>query len=137
MSDHLDVWAAETAALEPTEWEHWVGELKNMVGHDLDGDQDEDGYSYDGFYEMWEHGLSPVAAALRAFPDRRAEFAKIEDAERRYAQSAQAIATLATKMASGKYVGTERRSAIEALRRHVDLLDRARQVLDAPASEKL
>ena len=136
MSDHLDVWAAETAALEPTEWEHWAAELKNILGHDLDGDEDHDGYSYDGFYEMWGHGLSPVAAALRTFPGRRAEFAKYEDAQRQYVQSAQAIADLATAMASGTYPGTERRSAVEAMRGHIDRLDRARDVLDTPTSEK-
>jgi hypothetical protein len=136
VSDHLDVWAAETAALEPTEWEHWVAELKNILGHDLDGDEDHDGYSYDGFYEMWDHGLSPVAAALRTFPGRRAEFAKYEDAQRQYVQSAQAIADLATAMASGTYPGAERRSAVEAMRGHIDRLDRARDVLDTRTSEK-
>lgn len=133
MSDHLDLWSAETAALEPTDWEHWIGVLENIVGHDLDGDQAEDGYSYDGFHEMWKEGLPPAAAALRAFPHRRAEFAKYEEAERQYLQSAKVIASLATEIAAGKYFGSDR-DVVGTLRHHIDRLDNARETLEPPTN---
>lgn len=107
MSDHLDLWAAETAAMEPTDWEHWASALENIVGHDLDGDQAEDGYSYDSFYDMWKDGLTPAAAALRAFPARRAELARYEDSERNYMRAAKSIQAIATAMAATGPSSTE------------------------------
>lgn len=130
MSDHLDLCAAETAAMEPTDWERWASALKNFVGHDLDGDQTEDGYSYDGFYDMWKEGLTPAAAALRAFPARRAELARYEDAECKYVRAAKSIEAIATAMAAGKYFGNE----IARLRHHVEIAADARDVLRAPAA---
>ena len=61
--DHAALWAAESAACEPTEWERWVDELEAQLGHDVDGDATIDGYSLDGFYAQWKAGLTPAAAA--------------------------------------------------------------------------
>lgn len=61
-SDHLDLWAYESAACEPTEWEHWINAVEAILGHSADGDGNTDGYSLDDFYDQWKQGLSPVAA---------------------------------------------------------------------------
>jgi hypothetical protein len=60
--DHAAIWAYESAACEPTAWERWINEVESLLGHGADGDQSTDGYSLDGFYEMWERGLTPAAA---------------------------------------------------------------------------
>lgn len=61
--EHAALWATESAACEPTEWERWVDELETQMGHSADGDQEGDGYSLDGFYSQWKAGLTPTAAA--------------------------------------------------------------------------
>lgn len=62
-SDHIDRWAYETAACEPTEWERWINAVEAILGHSADGDSNTDGYSLDEFYDSWKHGLSPETAA--------------------------------------------------------------------------
>lgn len=62
-SDHADLWAYESAACEPTEWEHWMIAVEAILGHSADGDGDADGYSLDGFYDRWKQRWSPAAAA--------------------------------------------------------------------------
>lgn len=59
----MTIGAYESAMCEPTAWEHWIGEVETVLGHDADGDQSTDGYSLDAFYEMWKGGLQPAAAA--------------------------------------------------------------------------
>jgi hypothetical protein len=61
--DHAAIWAYESAACEPTAWERWINEVESLLGHGADCDQSTDGYSLDGFYEMWERRLTPAAAA--------------------------------------------------------------------------
>ena len=63
---HLEFAAAESAALEPTDWERWYAAAEKAVGHDLDGDDTEearaagtaDGYSVDGAYDAWRAGMT-------------------------------------------------------------------------------
>lgn len=62
-SDHLDRWAYESAACEPTAWEHWIDAVESILGHSADGDSGADGYSLDEFYDSWKQGLSPAEAA--------------------------------------------------------------------------
>ncbi|MCV7256939.1 hypothetical protein H7J86_32670 [Mycobacterium hackensackense] len=61
--DHAALWAAESAACEPTAWERWVDELEAHLGHSADGDQNTDGYSMDHFYAQWKSGMTAAAAA--------------------------------------------------------------------------
>lgn len=65
MNDHLDIYAAEAAALEPTDWERWIDRVEEFLGHDADGHLREDGYSLDTFLDMYEAGLSVEDAAVR------------------------------------------------------------------------
>lgn len=45
-------------------WLAWAAEVEEIVGHDLDGDEDTDGYSIDGAYAAWEAGdCSPAEYA--------------------------------------------------------------------------
>jgi hypothetical protein len=37
-------------------WSRWVDAVEKLLGHDLDGDQDTDGYSLDCAYEAWNRG---------------------------------------------------------------------------------
>jgi hypothetical protein len=58
--NHLEFAAAESAALAPTEWEHWIDAAERLAGHHLDGDQAEDGYSYDWAHMAYKGGFSPA-----------------------------------------------------------------------------
>ena len=60
---HAGFWARESAAARPTEWERWATELEARLGHDLDGDLAEDGYSYDTAYEIYQRGATTSEAA--------------------------------------------------------------------------
>ena len=56
---HLDNWMAEVYVSEvEARWLKWCARLETVLGHDLDGSQNEDGYSLDGAYEMWRAGLT-------------------------------------------------------------------------------
>ena len=59
--NHLEFAAAESAALEPTDWERWIAQVEKLAGHDLDGDQSTDGYSYDFAYDGWKRGQTAEA----------------------------------------------------------------------------
>lgn len=61
--NHLEFAASESAALKPTDAERWLETVECFVGHSLDGDQQRDGYSIDGCYELWEQGMTPLQAA--------------------------------------------------------------------------
>lgn len=56
--NHLEFAASESAALEKTMWEEWIEAAEKLVGHHLDGDQNEDGYSYGYAYDAWKAGKS-------------------------------------------------------------------------------
>ncbi len=62
-TDHADIWAYESAACEPAEWERWIDAVESILGHSADGDSAADGYSLDEFYDTWKQGVSPDAAA--------------------------------------------------------------------------
>jgi hypothetical protein len=64
-SDHVDIYAAESAALAPTTWERWISAVESHLGHSADGDIREDGYSMDTFHDMFEAGLAPYPASQR------------------------------------------------------------------------
>lgn len=59
---HMELHRSETAALEPTAWEHWIEQVEALLGHSADGDEREDGYSIDSFYSFWEFGRTPAEA---------------------------------------------------------------------------
>ena len=44
-------------------WLRWAAKVEAILGHDLDGDQDSDGYSIDGANDLYEDGCSPQIAA--------------------------------------------------------------------------
>ncbi|WP_233213682.1 hypothetical protein [Mycobacterium hubeiense] len=69
-TDHQDIWAYESAGCAPTEWERWIDQVESRLGHDVDGDQAEDGYSLDGFHDMWKQGVAPHDAAASVRPAR-------------------------------------------------------------------
>jgi hypothetical protein len=51
-------------------WLKWVKKVEKLLGHDLDGNQDCDGYSLDGAYAAWETGVTAEAmvAEIKAEP---------------------------------------------------------------------
>jgi hypothetical protein len=63
VDDHATIWAYESAACKPTGWERWIDEVESILGHDADGDRSADGYSLDGFYAMWNRGVTAADAA--------------------------------------------------------------------------
>lgn len=40
-------------------WEKWVVKVEKLMGHDLDGDQERDGYSLDFALDAFNAGMSP------------------------------------------------------------------------------
>lgn len=56
--NHLEFAELESAQLVESGWDTWVKEVRRLVGHDLDSDESEDGYSLDGVYAHWEQGQS-------------------------------------------------------------------------------
>lgn len=58
----MALWQSEVAALEESAWEAWAKEAERVFGRSLDGDQHEDGYSLDGFYDLWKEGHTPERA---------------------------------------------------------------------------
>lgn len=56
---HAQTWEHESSMCEPDEWELWVDKVEAVVGHSLDGNLVEDGYSIDNAYEAWEAGQTP------------------------------------------------------------------------------
>lgn len=65
--NHLEFAASESAALEPSDWEKWVNQVETILGHDLDGNETEDGYSLGYASDAWEAGKTPeqYAASVR------------------------------------------------------------------------
>lgn len=60
--DHQIRWSLETYR-QVTEWDIWIAAVEALVGHDCDGDEEYDGYSLDGLYDMWKAGSSVEDAA--------------------------------------------------------------------------
>lgn len=66
MDDHMSLWQSETwESAHDKAWYRWVKEVEALLGHDLDGNFKEDGYSFDTSYEMWEDALTPETAVAR------------------------------------------------------------------------
>lgn len=61
--NHLEFAAMESAALEPTPWDKWSERVEKLLGHDLDGNQDENGYSVDGALLLFTLGWTARDAA--------------------------------------------------------------------------
>ena len=59
----MTVWEAEVAALVETDWERWIARVEALTGHSADGDQTEDGYSLDHYFDQFNAGLTPEQAA--------------------------------------------------------------------------
>jgi hypothetical protein len=68
--NHLDFAALEARAHEPHPWDHWLADAERLAGHDLDGDDEIEGYSLDGAHDAFERGESPAAyvASIRSRP---------------------------------------------------------------------
>jgi hypothetical protein len=61
--DHLAIWEAENyQSASERAWLAWIDQVEKLLGHDPDGDQDQDGYSMDGFHALFKHGLHPAEA---------------------------------------------------------------------------
>ena len=64
MDSHLELGFQESAAATiPSDWEKWAVRLEKLLGHDLDGDQEADGYSIDGCHDMFRAGKTPLQAS--------------------------------------------------------------------------
>lgn len=54
---HLALWASENYVSQgERDWLRWVAKVERLVGHDIDGNQDCDGYSLDFACACWESG---------------------------------------------------------------------------------
>lgn len=69
---HPTVCEMEQAALVATRWDRWISAAEKRVGHDLDGDQDSDGYSLDGAFEAFRGGITPSGYAILVRQAKRA-----------------------------------------------------------------
>ena len=61
----------ELAGLCETDWDRWLDEAERLAGHNLDGDEHEDGYSLDGMGEKFEAGLTPTCAIATSIEELR------------------------------------------------------------------
>jgi hypothetical protein len=74
--NHMEFAKAESEGLKQTPFEAWIGRVEKIVGHDLDGDLHQDGYSMDDCYDLFEQGLTARECAvivMTATADRRAK----------------------------------------------------------------
>lgn len=69
--NHQEVYAIESAALEPTAWERWATRAERIAGHSLDGDGATDGYSLDEAYDAWQEGVTAADYVNRIRARRR------------------------------------------------------------------
>ena len=52
------MYASEIASLAPSRWERWLEAAEKILGLDLDGDGEIDGYSLDDAYNQYVAGLT-------------------------------------------------------------------------------
>lgn len=87
MNDHLATWAAETATSdEEQRWFAWIAEAQRLAGHNLDGDEREDGYSLDVAHQAFRDGKTardyivtiPAAALIPGGNPELSEFTQRE-----------------------------------------------------------
>ena len=64
INPHRALWLSENY-VSPTDraWEKWTAKVERILGHDLDGNEDIDGYSLDGANAAFEAGETPEAYA--------------------------------------------------------------------------
>ena len=63
---HLDTsFHAHEMNVGPDGWERWITRAERLAGHDLDGTQEVDGYSYDYAMEAYDAG-STVEAYVKS-----------------------------------------------------------------------
>ncbi len=60
--DQLTLANYESISLESSPWETWIAQVEKELGHSADGDQTEDFYSLDGFYQLYIEGSTPSEA---------------------------------------------------------------------------
>jgi hypothetical protein len=53
------------AATYVSPWEKWATRVEKILGHDLDGDQRQDGYSLDFALDFYEQGGTPEEYAKK------------------------------------------------------------------------
>jgi hypothetical protein len=56
--DIIEFHRYETEALKPSRFEWWAARVEKILGHDLDGDQESDGYSLDVALDFFNAGIS-------------------------------------------------------------------------------
>lgn len=61
--NHFEISVLESKAIVASPWEHWAARVEELLGHDLDGDQEIDGFSIDTALDMYEDGHSPEIVA--------------------------------------------------------------------------
>lgn len=74
MSQHPPTTTRRPGVHSDADWIEWVNDLEDTIGHDLDGDQQADGYSMDWIYQLWKQGHSvdqavhDITASKREIP---------------------------------------------------------------------
>ena len=65
--DFMEFHRYEIDALRKSPWEIWAEQVERILGHDLDGDQERDGYSLDFALEEFNKGVTSAqyAATVR------------------------------------------------------------------------
>lgn len=61
--DIMEFHEIERAGLRKGKWEFWCEAVEKIVGHDLDGDQESDGYSLDFAGDAFDAGMTPAQYA--------------------------------------------------------------------------
>jgi hypothetical protein len=57
--NHMEFAELESRSLGKNGWQIWAEKVEKILGHDLDGNQDTDGYSMDYAFAAWNNGLMP------------------------------------------------------------------------------
>lgn len=70
---HYAFGKAESAALEPDDWDRWIAAAEKSFGGSLDGNQETDGFSLDFAHDAFKTGKS-VAEYLEGLPAQAAPF---------------------------------------------------------------
>lgn len=65
-------------------WLKWAAEVERLLGHDLDGNENEDGYSIDFAYEAFSAGHIPASYAGDVAKKKR-RIASVADMRARFA----------------------------------------------------
>lgn len=63
--EHLDFVAKEAAELRRNCWDQWIDDVEATVGHSMDGDQAEDGYSLDYAHDAFNAGYTAADYAKK------------------------------------------------------------------------